>query len=82
VRAQAGPVLLTGRDLARTVGGRPDRQHVHSADDEFQTTSWEYFILRMPEIMVDVKKTAIRPHFAWIVSALATAFCRPRSSAS
>jgi hypothetical protein len=33
-------------------------------------------MLRMPEIMAGVKTMAMRPHFAGIISALATACCR------
>src|SRR5262245_5985950 len=33
-RSQAAPVVLSGCGLARTVGGGPDRQHVHRGVDE------------------------------------------------
>lgn len=43
---------------------------------KFQAMRGEYFMMGVPEIMAGVKKTAIRPHFAGSVSALAAALCR------
>jgi len=62
-------------DCPRAVGGAPTDSTHTAPTTTFQATSREYFILRMPEIMVGVKKTAIRPSRGERL-VLATAFCR------